>query len=88
MAMYDVPWLMTEGRQHWKRHLPQLYNRLKNTGKLETSLREAAQQTKVRMDSLEKAGMKPDEAWPEVRAEHLILNPAEFNQPDALSSET
>lgn len=87
---FDQAWLMTEGRQHWKRHLPRLYARLKNSGKLEASLREAAQATKKAMDALEKTqGMSPAEAWPEVRAEFLILNPSDYsNGTEPLPSET
>lgn len=79
--LYSKAWMKTEARQHWKRHLPRLFNRLKNSGKLEQSLDEAAQKTRSAMDALvEKAKLKPDEAWPEVRHEWIVLDPATYNQ--------
>ena len=85
---FDIPWLMTEGRQHWRRHLPKLYARLKNNGLLESSLRQAAQQTQTLMKQYEQAGYTPTEAWPEARGEYLILNPAEYNTPSSSPSPT
>lgn len=78
---FDLPWLIAEGRAHWKAHLSALYNRLKNQGRLEQELKNAAEQTLQEMQELQKkAGMTPAEAWPEVRAMHLILDPTEYGK--------
>ena len=79
--LFSKAWMKTEARQHWKRHLPRLYSRLKNSGKLEAALDEAATKTRGAMEALEqKAGMKPDEAWPEVRGEWIVLDPATYER--------
>lgn len=67
--------LMAEGRTHWQTHLPALFEKLKAAGTLEAKLREAAELTLAEMAELEAAGMTAAEAWPEVRENHLILDP-------------
>lgn len=76
---FDLQWLIAEGRAHWKRHLPRMYARLKNNGTLESSLQDAARQTKLIMDQYEQTGMTPAAAWPEARADYLILDPKQYN---------
>ena len=76
---FDRAWMIAEAREHWKKHLPRLYARLKNRGELEEALRVAADQTLTAMDELVGTGMTPAEAWPEVRAEFLILDPANYD---------
>lgn len=79
--------LRMEGREHWKRHLPQLYQQLKEAGQLEQALTEAAKQTRALMDQYNDRGMTDQEAWPEVRAEFLILDPMGPSEPEPLDSD-
>jgi len=75
----DLQNWIEQGRAHWKEHLPKRYAELKAAGKLESSLREAANQTYLEASQLEEAGFQPDEAWQMVRESYLIL-PAEGQQ--------
>lgn len=75
-AAFNLGRLKAEGRNHWKKHLPKMYARLERSGKLEEAIEEAAQQTRKLMDQANEAGQTDAEAWPEVRAQYLILDPA------------
>lgn len=77
---YDLQWLIAEGRDHWKRHLPTLYAKLLNSKTLEQELKKAAERTMQEMEQLQQAGMTAAEAWPEVRDEYLILDPSRYNR--------
>lgn len=80
---FDRAWMVAEGRAHWKRNLPKLYAQLKNSGQLEKELAAAADRTLQEMQEYVEAGMTPAEAWPEVRADFLILDPETYNRPSA-----
>lgn len=75
-AAFDLQRLKAEGRRHWMRHLPTMYKSLVQTGRLEAALQEAARQTRELMNQANEAGQTDAEAWPEVRAQFLILDPA------------
>lgn len=79
--------LRNEGRTHWKRHLPKLYQQLQESGQLEPELTEAAKKTRTLMDQYNAQGMTDQEAWPEVRAEFLILDPMGPIEPEPLDSD-
>lgn len=73
---FNLTRLKAEGRNHWKKHLPAMFARLERAGTLEQELTEAATQTRRLMDQANEAGQTDAEAWPEVRAQFLILDPA------------
>lgn len=74
--MFSQNDLMEAGREHWSKWLPKTTARLSAAGELEAALESAADLTLAEMKELgAKAGMTPEEAWPEVRANHLILDP-------------
>lgn len=77
---FNLTRLKNEGRNHWKKHLPAMTRRLTTAGTLEQALTEAATQTRQLLDQANDAGMTDAEAWPEVRAQFLILDPAEAGE--------
>lgn len=77
---FNLTRLKNEGRNHWKKHLPAMHARLERAGTLEQALTEAATQTRQLLDQANDAGMTDAEAWPEVRAQFLILDPAEAGE--------
>lgn len=68
------------GREHWKEHLPKKYAELKKAGKLEQALADAAELTYQAADQLEQQGVKPDEAWQQVRETYLLLPPEDSSR--------
>ena len=81
MDSYSKAWMKTEARQYWRRYLPRLFRRLKDSGELEAALDDVATRARVAMDALQiQAHLTPDEAWPEVRHEWILLDPARYNQ--------
>ncbi len=77
---FNLTRLKAEGRNHWKKYLPAMHARLERAGTLEQALTEAATQTRKLLDQANDAGMTDAEAWPEVRAQFLILDPAEAGE--------
>lgn len=77
---FDREWMVAEARAHWRRNLPNLYARLKNSGRLEAELAAAADRTLVELEQYKEAGLTPAEAWPEIRSDFLILDPQVYNQ--------
>ena len=73
------------GRQHWKEFLPNRYRELKAAGTLDQALKEAAEQTYLEADQLEKSGYQPDEAWQMVRENYLLLPPEGSQQTEPQS---
>ena len=71
MAMFRN-WIM-DAREHWKEHLPKIYNEYERNGVLQQKLEEAAEQTYQELDQLELSGISPDEAWQIVRERYLFL---------------
>lgn len=63
---------VNQARLHWQEHLPSLYAQLQKSGKLETALQQAAQQTAREMDDLEQQGMTEHEAWEMTRESYLF----------------
>ncbi len=75
------------GRKHWKEHLPERYQSLKAAGKLESSLKQAAEQTYLETTELEQtSGYQPDEAWQMVREKYLLLPAEGQSQPPPASN--
>jgi hypothetical protein len=66
---------ISQGRAHWKEHLPTRYRQLQEAGTLERSLKAAAEQTYLEVSELEDSGFQPDEAWQMVREKYLLLPP-------------
>jgi len=62
---------------HWELHRPQMFDQLKKAGTLEARAKEAAQSTKEMMESMVSSGMRPWEAWEEVREQAMLLPESE-----------
>lgn len=70
--MQHAHWIH-QARLHWREHLPQMYQRLKETGKLEESLQVAADQTAKAMAQLQAEGFDHHAAWEMTREQYLFL---------------
>ena len=70
--MQHENWI-AQARDHWKEHLPEMFARLKQEGKMEQALTLAAFQTAQEMRNLTKQGIAHQEAWEQVREQYLFL---------------
>lgn len=62
-----------EAKEHWREHLPKMFQKLQSEGMLEKALLFAQERTMQEMSALESLGMTPDEAWEATREKYLIL---------------
>jgi arsenate reductase-like glutaredoxin family protein len=69
---------ITQARAHWKEFLPTRYKELRQAGKLDEALKNAAERTYEELNELEASGMKQQEAWEMVREQYLF--PPEENK--------
>ena len=76
---------ISQARESWKENNPALFKELNRSGKLGTTLKEAAERTHLEMSELEANGYSNHEAWEMTREKYLFL-PAE-PQPDEVESE-
>mgnify|MGYP006905507983 CR=1 FL=1 len=72
---------INQADRHWKAHQPQRYKSLKKQGSLQLALKQAAQQTLVEVDQLERNGLSPHEAWEMVREKYLFPSVESQSQP-------
>lgn len=61
-----------QARAHWREHQPRRFKALKESGKLEVALREAAEQTYLEKSDLEEQWYSPQGAWEMVREKYLF----------------
>jgi hypothetical protein len=73
LADYPLGSLGIQIREHWKRHRPQMYAELENSGHLTESLHAAQERTSELMASLLAAGMPHHQAWELAREEWAFL---------------
>ena len=85
MAMQYKNWIL-QARQHWRDHQPNRYKTLKESGKLEAALSEAAEATAEAMQALVDEGFDREQAWEMVREQHLFP-PEEPSQDETASKE-
>lgn len=63
---------INKAERHWKKYQPRRYAQLKKSGTLAQELRAAAELTDREMRDLQAIGLRPDEAWMEVRNKYLF----------------
>lgn len=61
-----------QARAHWKEFQPAKYRQLKQAGKLEPALQQAANQTSLEMGQMQDAGIAHQDAWEQVRERYLF----------------
>jgi hypothetical protein len=70
-------------KAHWEEHCPRMYRELEATGRLESALAEAEEQTLAEMETLQRelrmngstSGQAHQQAWELVREKYLLLPP-------------
>lgn len=65
--------LARQAIEHWREHRPQMYERLKKAGTLESEALKAAEQTLEEQATLIEQGIPPDAAWEMVRERYVFL---------------
>ena len=78
-AMKLAGWV-EQARAHWREYLPSRYRQLKQAGKLEQALRDAADATERELTSLKDQGFDHEQAWEMAR--NLYLFPQGEPDPD------
>ncbi len=63
---------INQAREHWKEFQPTRFKALKASGKLEETLRDAAELTALEMSELRAMGYYEQEAWEVVRESYLF----------------
>jgi hypothetical protein len=77
---------MNQADEHWKENQPQMYQRLKESGQLQASLQQAAQQTAAELEELVGQGVPRDQAWEQVREKYLFPPEEEGASPEPETS--
>lgn len=81
--MYTKEQLKEKARAHWKKHRPEMFKELKDSGELEESLNQAAEDTldgmkQIEQHMIEKNGYTKDQAercaWEMMREEWILIS--------------
>ncbi len=68
-------------REHWREHLPRMFQELESSGELADAIEDAVQKTEAAVAQLVKHDTHPWDAWIEVREEWAILLAEETDYP-------